>query len=286
MLSGDSGQYIHPMAPTSIQSMVGETEVPTTEAPAQVQMAIDSLLLSTVNSSELPVFRVYRMSPPAVTIGRHQKWQRVIDEVACRARGWDWARRPTGGGALLHLNEINYAVVAPRGVLAPQGQGEFRAVFDAIGRALTASLHRMGYDPELRFGDRDVHIPQHGLCGRSITGNEIALGNRKIVAAAQVITPLGILQHGTIYLHAPGAEDRFWPTVESETGMGEFIQRWADLGSKFDAHTWSEVAGEFERGFRQNFPAKFKACSLTSDDWTRVSQLSDTWAAAGWHKSR
>lgn len=256
-----------------------------TEAPGRIQMAIDSILLSRMNARELPLFRVYRMSPPAVTIGRNQRWQRVIDEEVCRPRGWEWSRRPTGGGALLHLNEINYAIVAPRGVLAPQGPGEFRAVFDVIGRALTAALHGMGYEPELRFGDRDDHLPQHGLCGRSITGNEIALGDRKIIAAAQMITPTGILQHGTIYLHAPGADDRFWP-VRSGAGMEEFVQRWTDLGSRFDDREWSAVASEFERGFCQNFPVKSMPCGLTHEDWTRVGQLSDTWNAADWHKSR
>lgn len=249
-------------------------------------MAIDSYLLSTVAAYEPTLFRVYRMTPPAVTIGRHQRWQRVIDEEECRARGWEWARRPTGGGALLHHNEINYAVIAPRGAFAPQGQGEFRAVFDVIGHALTAALKEMGYDPELRFGDRDDHVSQHGLCGRSIAGNEIALGDRKIIAAAQVITPLGILQHGTIYMHAPGGRDRFWPSNGSTTGVDEFIQRWADLGSRFDDRSWSDVAGEFERGFRRNFPARSTSCSLTNDDWTRVGQLSDSWNTAGWHKSR
>lgn len=287
LLCGRRAQYIQSMSPISFKhSKVDPPPVAMTEAPGQIQMAIDSYLLSRVGASELTEFRVYRMWPPAVTIGRNQRWQRVIDEEVCRAHGWEWVRRPTGGGALLHLNEINYAIVAPRGVLAPQGQGEFRAVFDVIGHTLTAALHGMGYDPELRFGDREDHIPQHGLCGRSITGNEIALGDRKIIAAAQVITPLGILQHGTIYLHAPGADDRFWPTAEAGTGMAEFIQRWADLGSRFDDRAWSETASEFERGFRQNFPAKSKPSSLTSDDWTHVGQLSDTWNATGWHKSR
>jgi lipoate-protein ligase A len=258
-----------------------------TEAPGQIQMAIDSYLLSMAYASESTVFRVYRMTPPAVTIGRHQRWRRVIDEDACRVNGWDWARRPTGGGALLHRDEINYAVIAPRGVLAPQGQGEFRAVFDVIGRALTLALEEMGHYPELRIGDRDSHAPQHGLCGRSITGNEIALGERKIIAAAQEISPAGILQHGTIYLRAPNADDRFWPSFDTlPSEAEEFVQRWADLGPSFHDHCWSEVAGEFEQGFRQNFPAKSMSCRLTDDDWTRIGQVINTWNATGWHKSR
>jgi lipoate-protein ligase A len=209
-----------------------------------------------------------------------------VDADTCYANGWEFARRPTGGGALLHCDEINYAVVAPRGVLAPLGAGEFRAVFDVIGRALSAALADMGYNPELHIGDRSDPIPQHGLCGRSITGNEIALGERKIIAAAQMVTPSGILQHGTIYLHAPDGAHRFWPVVESEREPSEFIQRWADLGHRFDNRAWTDVAAEFDCGFRRHLPVSTAQLTLSSDDWTLVGRITDGWNAEDWHKSR
>lgn len=249
-------------------------------------MAVDSFLLSRIGMAGVTHFRTYRMSPSAVTIGRHQRWRRVVDEEACRTRGWDLVRRPTGGGALLHRNEINYAVIAPRGLLAPQGAGEFRALFDVIGHALSSALQEMGYSPELHIGNRSEHIPQHGLCGRSITGNEIALGERKIIAAAQMITPSGILQHGTIYLRAPDGSDRFWPVTESARDANQFVQRWADLGDRCDTRPWTQVAAEFERGFRRHFPAETTECVLTSDDWTHVGKIAEGRIAVDWHKSR
>ncbi len=194
------------------------------------------------------------MWPSAVTIGRHQRWLRVVDEDLCRKSNWDWCRRPTGGGALLHKDEINYAVVAPRGALAPIGEGEFRAVFDTIGRALLKALIDMGFNPELHFGDRGGALAQHGLCGRSITGNEIALGGYKIIAAAQLIAPSGILQHGTIYLKAPSTTDRFWPAENSQVSPEANEQRWTDLGPKFDGRTWDSVAALLEEGFRTQLP--------------------------------
>lgn len=256
------------------------------EASCQIQMAIDSFLLARAATESVAVFRTYRMSPSAVTIGRHQRWRRVIDEDICHAHGWEFARRPTGGGALLHHDEINYAVVAPRGTLAPVGAGEFRAVFDVIGRALTAALEDMGYNPELHFGDRSDHVPQHGLCGRSITGNEIALGERKIIAAAQMVTPSGILQHGTIYLHAPDSSHRFWPVGESEREPSEFIQRWADLGQRFDNRAWTDVAAEFDRGFRRHLTVATARATLSLDDWTQVGKICDGWNVQDWHKYR
>ena len=265
---------------------VSDTLEPGTCLPVATQMAIDSFLLSQAGSTERLIFRTYAMSPAAVTIGRHQRWSKVIDELACTEYGWEWCRRPTGGGALLHKNELNYAVIAPRGALARVGEGEFRIVFDRIGRALTATLDGMGFDPEFHFGDRAALSSQHGLCGRSITGNEIALNGRKIVAAAQMITPTGILQHGTVYLNAPTSTDRFWPLTDGMEREDGTAQRWADLGPRFAGRSRVEVAALLESAFGQNIHTQCHPCQLTVADWLVIEAKINEWATAGWDKSR
>lgn len=255
-------------------------------APGVTQMAIDAHLLANTATSNGPVFRVYRMNPPAVTIGRHQRWRRVVDESVCAACGWDWTRRPTGGGALLHQNELNYAVIAPRGLLAPTGRGEFRTVFELIGRSLQAALRAMGFDPQLHQGERGEPHQQHGLCGRSITGNELSLGQHKLIAAAQLITPEGILQHGTIYIHAPQPHARFWPSGPESIDSLQPIQRWADLGAEFQAMEWQKLAALFEDNFTRHFPAPCQACRLTGPDREAIGRCLDDWAARDWARIR
>ncbi len=251
---------------------------------AMRQMAIDYWLLTQAERSGHLIFRTYAMSPCAVTIGRHQRWNRVIDEQSCAEFGWEWCRRPTGGGALLHKHEVNYAIVAPRGLLSPVGEHEFRRVFDLIGRAFAASLSDLGFSPTLHTGDRGLPLSQHGLCGRSITGNEIALHNLKIVAAAQRITTAGILQHGTIYLKAPTTTDRFWPSTSG--GEREVAQRWADLGPGFEGRTQDEIALLLTEKFSCHMPVECHGCDLTQLDWHKVESLAADWTANRWNKSR
>lgn len=255
-------------------------------ASAATQMAIDAHLLSRAAASDAAIFRVYRMDPPAITIGRHQRWRRVVDESACAANGWEWTRRPTGGGALLHRHELNYAIAAPRGLLAPTGRGEFHAVFAQIGRSLQAALRAMGFDPQLHQGDRGSHLPQHGLCGRSITGHELSLGPRKLIAAAQLIAPEGILQHGTIYIHAPQAHDRFWPIEPTRIDPRADSERWADLGTVFQAMDWRRLAALFEDNFTRHFPAACRACELALPDWAEIDATLAAWDAQNWVRSR
>jgi len=249
-------------------------------------MAVDSHLLSQVAKSGSVMFRTYAMWPPAVTIGRHQRWMRVVDESVCQRAGWDWCRRPSGGGALLHKDEINYAVIAPRGAIAEVGEGEFRAVFDAIGRALTSALCQMGFNPELHIGDRGAVSSQHGLCGRSITGNEIALNGLKIVAAAQMITPAGILQHGTIYIKSPEESDLFWPAADPGADSKLNRQRWADLGPRFREWSWEAISIALEGEFRRHLSVACQSAELTTDDWTAIDSIVADRIASGWDKIR
>jgi lipoate-protein ligase A len=146
------------------------------------QMAIDCEMAHLCAASpQRAIFRLYWMDPPAVTIGRHQRWRDVVDPEECRRRGWDWARRPTGGGALLHRSEINYAVAASREAFA--GGDTFRAAFAQIMSGLRDALERLGSRPVLSLGRTGGSVPfrqagqspAHGLCERSLTRYEITV---------------------------------------------------------------------------------------------------------------
>ena len=115
--------------------------LPLSSTDAATQMALDAELLdSCVSSPDRAFLRFYRMDPPAVTIGRNQRWRRVVDPAACALHGWDWVRRPTGGGALFHSDEINYMVVAGRDVLSDKGLSGFRGAFTWIVEAMAEVL--------------------------------------------------------------------------------------------------------------------------------------------------
>lgn len=188
--------------------------LPFLSASAARQMAIDATMVGLCRTgTPRAVFRLYRMDPPAVTIGRHQRWRSVIDEAVCRRRGWDWARRPTGGGALLHCGEVNYAVAASHAVFG--GETGFRHAYHCIMRGLAEAIRRLGGDPALHMGrgaaPAEPARSAHGLCEQSLTHYEIAVDSKKAVAAAQWYLADAVLQHGTIYLRAPRPDDRFWP---------------------------------------------------------------------------
>ena len=60
----------------------------------------------------------------------------------CRARGWQIVRRPSGGGALLHADELTYCLILPPG--HPLQRGDIRASYRRLRRGLVAGLARLG----------------------------------------------------------------------------------------------------------------------------------------------
>jgi lipoate-protein ligase A len=259
------------------------------------QMAIDCEMAHLcAESPPRAIFRLYWMDPPAVTIGRHQRWRDVVDPEECRRRGWDWARRPTGGGALLHRSEINYAVAASREVFA--GGDTFRAAFAQIMNGLHDALEQLNCRPVLNLGRtggaasrRDaVQSPAHGLCEHSLTRYEITVGGKKAVAAAQWHLPEAILQHGTIYLHAPAKEDRFWPLRVTDNGQNEPRGRWWDLSQiaseRDQLHVRLDAA--IRDGFVRTLNADWYAATEDHVDPERIARRLRDWRSADWNRRR
>src|SRR5262245_49815338 len=77
-------------------------------------MAIDGALLQEVASSEVPrtIVRLYGWSTPTISLGRNQQVDKAVDRVYCRANGIQIVHRPTGGRAVLHDDELTYAVIS------------------------------------------------------------------------------------------------------------------------------------------------------------------------------
>src|SRR5437879_3230829 len=74
-------------------------------------MAIDEAILDAhIAGDAAPTLRLYFFAPPAVTIGLSQKMPPELVQ-SIEARGIDVVRRPTGGRAVLHLNDLTYSFV-------------------------------------------------------------------------------------------------------------------------------------------------------------------------------
>jgi len=155
-------------------------------------MAADLALLDAVAAGGAPRLRLYRWTPPALSLGRFQP-DTDVDRAACRSRGVEVVRRPTGGRALLHGADLTYAVAMPR-PLGPAGRVD--ALYRTIAAGLVAGLASLGVDA--RIGeDRSAAGP---ACFAAAQGADLRVGDRKLCGSAQVQRGPVVLQHGSILL--------------------------------------------------------------------------------------
>lgn len=173
----------------------------------------------TLNCSEgmaLPMFRLYGWQPWSVSLGANQK-ETDINYVECKKRGFDIVRRPTGGRAVLHGNELTYSVVLP----LPEKM-TVHDVYREIHIILLKGLKRLkaeGLDFEQSQAQfRDIYKSSGSSmsCFASSARYEIAYQGRKVVGSAQRLFGKTLLQHGSILL-GPGHEQlSFCSAVQSQ----------------------------------------------------------------------
>ncbi len=179
----------------------------TGDAPGSFNLALDeALFLLAGEGRSRPTVRFYGWSPPALSVGYFQSWEKEIDEEACLARGVDIVRRITGGRAVLHRDEVTYSVTCGEsGDFF--GEGLWPA-YRKIGLALAAGLRRLGVKADLvrpvPGGGRTAG--RHPSCFSSSVGYEISSQGKKLVGSAQKRCGGAILQHGSILLAGHGEE--------------------------------------------------------------------------------
>src|SRR6266568_6869825 len=176
--------------------------VNTGNGEAAFNMALDeALLLLHEAGATPPTLRVYSWSQPTLSFGYAQNTQQEVDLAACRAQGVAVIRRPTGGRAVLHDQEVTYSVVMP--LALDDGPHTITEHYRRIGMALAAALQSLGIPvhlarPQVRTAP--VRTPASPACFAALSRYELSAAGKKIVGSAQKRAQRALLQHGSIPL--------------------------------------------------------------------------------------
>jgi len=166
----------------------------------QFNMDFDLKLVDRVKEEGLSFLRFYQWEPFAISLGYHQKIESINSKL-CEENSIDIVRRPTGGRAILHSDELTYSVTTPLDLFSPY------ELYFKINLSLLEGLHL--YDERLRevelersqidfknFYKSSRSIP----CFSSSARNEIKFQNKKIIGSAQRVINDVLLQHGSILI--------------------------------------------------------------------------------------
>jgi lipoyl(octanoyl) transferase len=215
--------------------------------------------------SDRPVLRLYAFRPATLSLGRFQA-AAGVDLERARADGLSIVRRPTGGQAVLHDNELTYSVVIVRHHVRDLRKREiYRFVSDVLADGLRAlgidaryTLERSG-----RVGNPD--------CFATTGEYELATPDgRKIVGSAQATTRRASVQHGSIPLDGSfRGIGRYLRTPEPGSGrepasLGELLGREVSLAEAIDVFTAAFAAR-----------VELEADRLTRDEEALAGELGD-----------
>jgi lipoate-protein ligase A len=156
----------------------------TTPHSAPLNMAIDEALLAVIPA---PLLRIYRWSAPALSFGYFQPWEPIRAAYPTRAL----VRRWTGGGLVLHGQDLTYSLLIPSSIKVSGPADSYRLIHTALARALN-----------------DCQIPAQPApsssqktspaCFENPVLHDILVQNRKVAGAAQRRTRTGLLHQGSI----------------------------------------------------------------------------------------
>ena len=144
---------------------------------AATNMAIDEAILRGVQeATSPPTLRLYGWQPPAISLGYFQGLHIEVDTEACQKQGVDIVRRITGGGAVLHEDEVTYSIIAPESWFSSDITEAYRDICGLVIQPLI-----------------DLGLP-----ARFAPINDILVDQQKISGNAQTRKRGVLLQHGTI----------------------------------------------------------------------------------------
>ncbi len=261
---------------------------PASDGPTN--MAIDeAVLLAVAEGRSPPTLRFFAWSPPCLSLGYAQP-AADADAGRLRERGWDLVRRPTGGRAILHADELTYSIIAPMD--EPRVRGGVVESYRQLSAGLLRGLEILGLAAQADAASgRPSRIPPalNPICFEVPSAYEITADGRKLIGSAQVRKQGVVLQHGTLPL--AGDLGRIcdalsYETEAARTAARPRVQRRAAtmadvLGREV---SWDEAARALGQGLAAVLNLTLEDGRLSEVEAETADRLrAEKYAAAAWN---
>ena len=240
-------------------------------------MALDEAILETVCTGDSPPsLRLYAWDPPCLSLGYAQPISDV-DLDRLEAVGCDLVRRPTGGRAILHADELTYAIIAKDD--NPHLAGGVLKSYRHLSKGLFQALTLLGVDveiqPEIPVAQSDRTNP---VCFQIPSAFEITAQNMKLIGSAQVRRRGCVLQHGSLPLSGDIAticQALRFEDEETRASVSERVRARATTIETLLSSTvsWEDAAQAFIQGFSSELGLALQRGEVTELEQTRAKEL-------------
>jgi len=185
-------------------------------------------------------------------------------------------RRPTGGRAILHTDELTYSVAGPAD--HPLLAGSVLESYNRLAQALSTALGGLGLPAAMKERVGGSAAKANPVCFEVPSTYEITVNGMKLVGSAQSRRKGGVLQHGSIPLTGDLArilEALVFPDESSRQAAADRLRvRAATVESVLgQAVSWDEAARAFIAAFQQELDMGFRSSSPTAWENRRAQEL-------------
>ncbi len=246
-------------------------------AGGAANMAVDEAILATVAAGQAPpTLRFFAWAPPCLSVGYAQPLADV-DLDRLQQHGWELVRRPTGGRAILHTDELTYSAIVS--MAEPRVQGGVVESYRQLSAGLLRGLELLGLparaDKEYRLPDRDA---KGAVCFEVPSNYEITVAEKKLLGSAQTRKQGVVLQHGTLPLTGDIARIcdvlHFASEAQRQQARARVYERALTVATASGREvSWEVAAQALARGFAEALNLTLQPGPLTPAEETLAAEL-------------
>lgn len=166
---------------------------------ASFNMAVDEAIAQHVLAGTVPpTLRFYGWKGHCISLGRFQK-RSDIDIEYCKRMMINIVRRPTGGRAILHGEELTYSFCS--GISGSDHFRDLSGSYTALSMVFDGAFKRLDIETRVRDKrEKGKVLSKASNCFDAVSVGEITLSGQKIIGSAQKRFRNGFLQQGCIPL--------------------------------------------------------------------------------------
>jgi len=232
-------------------------------------MAVDEAVLLAVGEGQAPAtLRFYRWLEPTISLGyfqRYEEFQAQEEEI----RSLPMVRRQTGGGAILHDDEVTYSLVMP---ISDKGQStDIADLYQLVHDAFIAVLGERGVPVAYRDGQESANS-QRGpfFCFARAHRLDLVLEGEKLLGSAQRRMKQAVLQHGSLILGRHFAQQ---PSAQLRPEINH-------------TNNLDEILTDVTEHIGQQLDMKIQLGELSGLELERVTELEAKYAGEAWTRQK
>lgn len=236
-------------------------------------MAVDEALLNCFKEGDMPIFRLYGWER-ALSLGKFSDPLKTLDMARLEEEKIPCTRRMTGGGVLVHGEDLSYSLILPHGFLKERG---VKASYRYLCAFLVTLYKKLGHEASFSC-DLEMELHRSDICLAGKEAYDIVIEGKKIGGNAQRHTRHALLQHGSIPIkkYPLGLKALFL----TDSGL----QSAATLEGLGTILCYEELAGLVRESFCESFDVTLIADNLLLREEEDAKQLlADKYSVRSWN---